>query len=63
MKEQNISLFDYLGHAAGSTLGKQVAVEATKQKISIETKEVENRSYAGKVLTYPREFLDTYFKK
>ena len=56
-------MFDYLGHAAGSTLGKQVAVEATKQKISIETKEVENRSYAGKILTYPREFLDTYFKK
>lgn len=56
-----MSLYDYLGHAAGSNLGLQVAQAAAKQKIQIETRYVSNKKYTGPVLLYPKCFLDNYF--
>ena len=58
-----MSLYDYLGRAAGSILGKQVADEAVKQGEEIGTKYVSNRFYQGDVMTYSKSFLDSYFKK
>jgi len=65
MEEQLVSLYDYLGKAAGSKLGKQVYeyVHNTKRNNLIKTREVKNSKYEGKVLLYPKYILDEYFKQ
>ena len=57
-----ISLYDYLGRAAGSELGKQVATTAAKAGVKSEIREVSNVKYTGPIMLYPRSFLDLYFK-
>ena len=59
---EKISLYDYLGHAAGSDVGQQVAFAAAKAGVVTETKQVSNPVYKGPVMLYPRSFLDLYFK-
>ncbi len=59
---QFMSLYDYLGTAAGSTLGKEVAEAAAKAKVPVTEKHVSNKKYTGKILMYPKNFLDKYFK-
>jgi len=61
--EEYMSLFDYLGHAAGRALGEEVAKEATKQKIKLSKRNVSNPSYTGIVYLYPESFLKKYFSK
>ena len=56
-----ISLYDYLGYAAGSELGKQVATAATKAKEKIGKRYITNTRYKGEVLLYRKEFLQEYF--
>lgn len=56
-----ISLYDYLGYAAGSELGKQVANAATEAKEETGRRFVTNTRYKGEVLLYRREFLEEYF--
>ena len=58
---QMMSLYDYLGHAAGPELGRQVAYAAAKAGIKSEMKEVSNPKYKGNVMLYPKGFLDLYF--
>ena len=57
-----ISLYDYLGRAAGSELGKQVATAAAKAGVKHEIREVSNSKYTGPIMLYPKSFLDLYFK-
>ena len=57
-----VSLYDYLGRAAGSDLGKQVATAAAKAGIKHEIREVSNPKYKGPIMLYPKSFLDLYFK-
>ena len=57
-----ISLYDYLGHAAGAELGKQVAEYASLRKAKFETRKVTNPRYTGRVMLYERSFLDEFFK-
>ena len=57
-----ISLYDYLGRAAGSDLGNQVATAAAKAGVKSEIREVSNIKYTGPIMLYPRSFLDLYFK-
>mgnify|MGYP000689745473 FL=1 len=59
---EKISLYDYLGHAAGSDVGQQVAFAAAKAGVLTETRQVSNPVYKGPVMLYPRQFLDLYFK-
>ena len=59
---EKISLYDYLGHAAGSDVGQQVAYAAAKAGVITETRQVSNPVYKGPVMLYPRSFLDLYFK-
>ena len=61
MENEMMSLYDFLGRAAGGDLGKQVAEAATKAKVGFELKEVSNPKYTGKVMMYPKEFLTKYF--
>ena len=57
-----MSLYDYLGRAAGPDLGKQVATAAAKAGVKSEIREVSNSKYTGPIMLYPRSFLELYFK-
>ena len=57
-----VSLYDYLGRAAGPDLGKQVATAAAKAGVKHEIREVSNAKYTGPIMLYPRSFLNLYFK-
>jgi len=61
MENEMMSLYDFLGRAAGGELGKQVAEAATKAKVGFELKEVSNPKYKGSVMMYPKSFLTEYF--
>jgi len=58
-----MSLYDYLGRAAGPALGKDVCEVAVKLKETIHEREISNPKYTGNVHLYRREFLDEYFGK
>ena len=58
-----VSLFEYLGKPAGGQLGKQVYEAAKTNKVKTSTREVMNKKYSGKVMIYPKEFLDQYFNE
>lgn len=61
--ENYLSLFDYLGRAAGSELGLEVEEAASKQNIVIRTRQVTTKNYSGKINLYPKEFLVSYFSE
>jgi len=61
--EELLSLYDYLGKAAGKKLGKDVNLRAQQEKIPRSTREISNPKYKGKVMLYPKLFLDKYFNK
>ena len=56
------SLYDYLGHAAGSDLGQKVATAARQAGVKGEMREVSNPVYKGPVMLWPTAFLDLYFR-
>ena len=58
-----LSLYDYLGKAAGGKLGQQVAAAAYKANIVLECREIENPKFTGKILLYPKDFLEFYFRE
>ena len=58
-----LSLYDFLGKPAGFALGGQVAKAAHTQKIEHQEREISNPKYTGKVHLYPKDFLDSFFKK
>ena len=62
-EEEIISLFEYLGHGAGMDLGRKVNNAAKKKKIPLNKKEIDHPGYKGKVMMYPKSFLDDYFGK
>lgn len=57
------SLYDYLGRKAGPELGKIVYQTAKIDKIPVQQKDVSNPLYEGKVMMYPTEWLNKFFKK
>ena len=64
MEEQKmLSLYDFLGRAAGSELGKEVAVRAAELSVGYSLRHVSNAKYTGEVMLYPESFLNWYFKK
>jgi hypothetical protein len=60
--EEILSLYDYLGKAAGKELGAAVNNFAKINKIPVTMKEVNTPKYKGKIMMYPKSFLDEYFK-
>ena len=60
-KPYMMSLYDYLGRAAGPELGKEVCDTAVKLKETIQERKISNSKYTGNVHLYRREFLDEYF--
>jgi len=62
IKEQaSVSLYDYLGHAAGIKLGEEVYKAAKAAKEPVNTRFVSNKAYKGEVMLYREEFLKEYF--
>ena len=51
-----MSLYDYLGHAAGSDLGQKVATAARQAGVRGEMREVSNPVYKGNVMLWPKAF-------
>ena len=60
-EDATVSLYDYLGYAAGSELGKEVYNASLKQREPVNMREVSTKRYVGKVLLYRKEFLKEYF--
>ena len=60
-KAEMLSLYDYLGRAAGRKLGEQVAAYAKIRKAKFATRKVSNPAYTGTVMLYTRTFLNEYF--
>jgi len=60
-KPYMMSLYDYLGRAAGKQLGLEVNTVAVKLQETIQERYIENPAYKGTVHLYRREFLDEYF--
>jgi len=58
-----LSLYDYLGKPAGNDLGKEVATAAINANIKMQTREITNPKYEGRVNLYPKDFLDFYFRE
>ena len=58
-----MSLYDYLGKAAGVKLGNEVNKAAQAKKIPYHSRQVKNPKYSGTVMLYPKWFLDEFFKK
>lgn len=58
-----LSLYDYLGKAAGEKLGKEVWIAAAEANIPTEMRKISNPKYSGKVTLYPKDFLDFYFRE
>lgn len=58
-----MSLFDYLGTPAGTDLGKKVAAAAHQENVPMAARYVTTKTYKGKVMLYPKGFLDKYFNK
>ena len=58
-----LSLYDYLGRAAGRKLGGEVNEAAKRRVVPYHTRQVSNPKYEGEVLLYPKWFLDEYFGK
>ena len=56
-----VSLYDYLGRAAGPELGKQVATAAAKAGVKHEIREVKHAGWNGPIMLYPKSFLDNFF--
>jgi len=59
---QYISLYDYLGKAAGSELGKQVHEYAKIKNIKPQIREVKNPKYTGNVMLYPKSLIQEFFQ-
>lgn len=55
------SLYDYLGRAAGSKLGLEVAIYARQQDSQIEIRQIENPAYVGPINLYTENLLTSFF--
>jgi hypothetical protein len=61
MQEKMLSLFDYLGRAAGSKLGLEVAKYAREQNSKIEIRQVSNSKYSGPINLYTENLIEAFF--
>ena len=62
LEPEMVSLYDFLGHAAGVELGAAVYSVARRTREKVDIRMVETRKYRGKVMLYRKAFLTEYFK-
>ena len=58
-----VSLFDYLGRPAGGPLGLHVYNVSKSNGIAVGNFTINSKNYSGKIILYPKSFLDDYFHK
>lgn len=58
-----LSLYDFLGRAAGPKLGEEVKQYADEQFVPFKIREINNPKFTGKVILYPKNFLELYFRE
>ena len=56
-----LSLYDYLGRAAGKRLGLEVALYARQQGSKIEIRQVSNPKYSGPINLYTENLIESFF--
>ena len=61
--ERMYSLFDFTSFRMGLDIGLAVFKEAKRMKVRWEERYVHNRTYQGKVKTYPFWFLEDNFDR
>ena len=61
MEERMLSLYDFLGRAAGMKVGANVSQAAVRARVKPTTREISNPSFTGTVLLYPKWFLELVF--
>jgi hypothetical protein len=61
-KDEYLSLYEYLGRAAGSKLGAEIKKIAVENGVSTQMKDVPHSGFEGQVLTYPKSFLELTFR-
>ena len=61
MQNEMMSLYDYLGRAAGRKLGLEVATYAGQQNSKVEIRQVSNPKYTGPINLYTEDLLDAFF--
>ena len=57
-----MSLYEFLGKAAGTELGKKVYLASLEGGWRHDTRKVSNPKYTGHVMLYLEQFLKEYFK-
>lgn len=60
--DKMLSLYDYLGRAAGMELGGEVYKVAVAENIPMEIRIVNTATYSGEITLYPKSFLERYFE-
>ena len=60
--DKMMSLYEFLGKAAGNELGKKVYLASLEGGWRHDTRKVSNPKYTGHVMLYPEQFLKEYFK-
>jgi hypothetical protein len=61
-KEEFISLYDYVGHKDENGVGKNLYSFAISCGVKPLSRQVENPKYIGKVMTYPRSVIKSFFE-
>jgi hypothetical protein len=59
--ETMMSLYDYRGHKDRNGEGQRIYAKAKEQGVAVGARDVEHEKYKGKVMMYPKWFLDEYF--
>lgn len=59
--ETMMSLWDYRGHADKDKTGQRLYEAAAKRQVKVGVRELPQEQYKGRVLLYPKWFLDEYF--
>ena len=61
-KEEFISLYDFVGHKDEKGIGKNLYNFAISCGVKPLSRQVENPKYKGKVMTYPRSVIKSFFE-
>lgn len=59
--ETMMSLYDYRGHKDTNNEGQRVYAKAKERGVTVQSRDVDHERYKGKVMMYPKWFLDEYF--
>ena len=62
-QENFISLYDFQGHKDNDGHGKLLYSYAVSQGVKPQTRNIDNPRYQGKVMLYPKNVIEDFFKQ